>query len=295
MKLYKVLDKDCRAKDGGDFDYKDYLPKGNKKGKWTPRIKNLKECSKGYHITPYWNMFLGDNTNRVFEVEVEGLIEKKEVGVIDKYVCSSLRIIEEIKPKFYERNNTGNLNTGDSNTGDNNTGHRNTGDSNTGNWNAGDSNTGDSNTGNWNAGDSNTGYRNTGDSNTGNWNAGNWNTGYRNTGNLNTGDSNTGYSNTGDWNSCDKETGFFNTKQSETIRVFNKDYSREEWENCDKPNFLYFELKSDYKKDFIESFNNTSKEDVELLLKLPNFDYEVFKEISGISKRMIMNKLKGDD
>jgi hypothetical protein len=275
MKLYKVLDKDCRAKDGGDFDYKDYLPKGNKKGKWTPRIKNLKECSKGYHITPYWNMFLGDNTNRVFEVEVKGLIEKKEVGVIDKYVCSSLRIIEEIKPKFYERNNTGDWNTGDNNTGDNNTG-----DWNTGHRNTGDSNTGYRNTGDWNTGDSNTGDNNTGDNNTGD---------------NNTGHRNTGHRNTGKWNSCDKETGFFNTKQSETIRVFNKDYSREEWENCDKPNFLYFELKSDYKKDFIESFNNTSKEDVELLLKLPNFDYEVFKEISGISKRMIMNKLKGDD
>lgn len=58
MKLYKVINKDAQAKDGGEFDYKEFLPKGNKKGKWTPIIKDISECSKGYHVTPYWNMFL---------------------------------------------------------------------------------------------------------------------------------------------------------------------------------------------------------------------------------------------
>jgi PPE-repeat protein len=83
----------------------------------------------------------------------------------------------------------------------------------------------------------NTGYWNTGNSNTGNWNTGNRNTGYRNTGYRNTGDSNTGY-----WNTCDHETGYFNTEQADTIRVFNKDVSCETWANCDKPDFLYFDL-----------------------------------------------------
>jgi hypothetical protein len=171
-------------------------------------------------------------------------------------------------------------------------------DSNTGNWNTGDSNTGNRNTGDSNTGDSNTGNWNTGDWNTGDWNTGNWNTGYWNTGERNTGDSNTGYRNTGDsntgnWNTCDKETGFFNTRESDTIRVFNSEVNRKEWENTEKPSFIYFELEGDYKESFKKSFDNTTKKDVGLLLKLPNFDYKVFKEISGISKAMINKKLRG--
>jgi hypothetical protein len=231
--------------------------------------------------------------------------------------------------------NTGNRNTGDWNTGDWNTGNYNTGDYNTGYWNTGDYNTGnyntgDYNTGNYNTGDYNTGYYNTGNYNTGYYNTGNrntgycnngdyntgyWNTGNRNTGNWNTGDyntgnRNTGNRNTGDWNKCNYETGYFNTEQSDKIRVFNKDYSRKEWHNTEKPNFLYFKLTEwvyasdmseaekkehpsyettggylkeyEYKEAFKKSWDNASAEDRALLFKLPNFDAEIFKEISGI-------------
>ena len=156
------------------------------------------------------------------------------------------------------------------------------------------------NTGNWNTGNSNTGNRNTGYSNTGYWNTGSWNTGY----------SNTGCNNTGNWNACDHETGAFNTKQSDTIRVFNKDCSRKEWLEADKPEFLYFNLTEwvreedmtdqekednetfhttggylksyDYKEAFQKSWDEADAEDRAKLFKLPNFDAEVFKEISGI-------------
>lgn len=79
MKLYKVISKDLEAKDGGKFSYKDYLPKNNKKGKWTPKIEDIEECEKGYHVTPYWNMYLTltSSSDRVFEVEVKGIEEKK--------------------------------------------------------------------------------------------------------------------------------------------------------------------------------------------------------------------------
>jgi hypothetical protein len=325
MKLYKVLDKDCKAKDGGCFDYKEYLPNGKKKGKWTPIIKDIKECSEGYHVTPYWNVYVTDTSNRIFEVECKGIIDKKdEVGVIDKYVCESFRIISELKVKFDNHSNTGDWNTGHCNTGDWNTGHCNTGDWNTGHCNTedcntGDYNTGDSNTGDYNTGNRNTGYRNTGNrntgdrnighsntgdyntgnSNTGNSNTGNRNTGVYNTGNRNTGNSNTGHwntgdCNTGDWNICNGETGYFNSIKSKTVRVFNKEILREVWINTKKPVFIYFELKGDYKESFIKSFKDTTKEDVDLLLKLPNFDYKVFEEISGITKKMIEDKLKGD-
>ena len=186
-------------------------------------------------------------------------------------------------------------NTGDWNTGDWNTGHWNTGDQNTGDQNTGDRNTGDQNTGHWNTGDQNTGDRNTGHQNTGDWNTGDWNTGDWNT---------------GDWNTCDKETGFFNTEEVKKIRVFNKWCEVEEWENADKPNLLYFSLtkwiaednmsneeknenqsykitrgylkKYEYKQAFKESWTNASKEDKELVKNLPNFDADIFYEISGI-------------
>jgi hypothetical protein len=45
----------------------------------------------------------------------------------------------------------------------------------------------------------------------------------------------------------------------------------------------------------MKSFNAASKKDVELLLKLPNFDFEVFEEISGVSKKMINDKLKVEE
>jgi len=42
-------------------------------------------------------------------------------------------------------------------------------------------------------------------------------------------------------------------------------------------------LKSyDYKEAFQKSYNEASQEDKDKLLKLPNFDAEVFKEISGV-------------
>ena len=225
MKLYKVL-KNNKAKDGGNFDYTKYLPTKTKKGKWTPIIKDILLCDKGYHVTPYWNMFY-ETGAQIFEVETKNVQETEEVGVIDKYVCESIRLVKEVFFTFDKNSNTGNRNTGNSNTG----------------------------------------YKNTG---------------YKNTGNSNTGDCNTGNSN----------TGFFNTITPETILIFNKEYSRTEWNKFNKPDFIYFKPKEDYKKAFIESFNKTTKEDVKLLLKLPNFDYVIFEEISSITKAMITKKLK---
>ena len=130
---------------------------------------------------------------------------------------------------------------------------------------------------------------------------------------INTGYSNTGYRNTGNWNACNKETCFFTTDQSKTIRVFNKDYSLEDWGNCNKPSFIYFNLTQwilesemtdeekantetykttggylkeyEYKEAFQASYNKASVEDKALLLALPNFDADVFFEISGIDVR----------
>jgi len=149
------------------------------------------------------------------------------------------------------------------------------------------SNTGESNTGNRNTGHWNTGHKNTGNSNTGDWNTGHWNTGNCNTGNWNTGNSNTGNWNTGDWN-----TGYFNTVTPEEILVFNKPTKSEEWGDWDIPDFLFFNLTEglDYKEAFQKSYNEASEEDRKKVFNLPNFDADVFFEISGIDVRVDVEK-----
>jgi len=171
--------------------------------------------------------------------------------------------------------NTGNSNTGDSNTGNSNTGYSNTGYRNTGDSNTGNSNTGYSNTGDSNTGDSNTGDSNTGDSNTGYSNTGDWNTGDSNTGNRNTGYRNTGDSNTGNWNKTNRSSGFFNT--FECISVFNKPCDISVWNKTIIPNFLYSS------SDWNENIRNITIKEIELLCDIPNFDPEIFYEISGLS------------
>jgi len=334
MKLYKVITGKNTAIKNEDFDYTEYLPKGKRKGKWLPEINNLSLCNSGYHVTLYWNMWY-DKGYRIFEVECKGIISNdNEVGVVDKFVCKSFRFLKEVTldcvKKLDNNINTGNRNTGDYNTGDYNTGNwntgdyntgnRNTGEDNTGNWNTGEDNTGnrntgDYNTGNWNTGDYNTGNRNTGDYNTGdyntgdyntgNWNAGNrnarnkntgdYNTGNKNTGDYNTGDYNTGDYNTGNWNAGDLWTGSFNVDRPESIFLFNKPISKQNYDKIIFPQWFYFELKKDYKKSWLDSFKRTTLEELEQTINLPNFDYDIFKQITGISKRQIVgriNKLK---
>ncbi len=173
--------------------------------------------------------------------------------------------------------------------------------------NTGYNNTGCSNTGNYNTGNNNTGYSNTSGHNTGSYNAG-----YSNAGDCNTGYSNTGYRNTGSWNNCNNETGHFNTIQHKMIRVFNNPCLKSAWDKATKPDFLYFELtnwvvesemtdhektdnptyketggylkKYEYKDAFQKSFNkcDNQQKQIDQLRVLPNFDANVFFEISGI-------------
>jgi len=183
------------------------------------------------------------------------------------------------------------------NTGENNKGYSNSGNRNSGYWNSGDWNSGDSNSGNWNSGN-----RNSGDSNSGNSNSGDSNSGNSNSGDWNSGDSNSG----------DRNSGNFNSTTPDTIRCFNKDVDRETWEQADKPQFIYnvnpniwvdeSDMTDDEKKEFSKfhdrggylktieykeawkiAWDEASEEDKTLLSKLPNFDADVFEEITGIN------------
>jgi hypothetical protein len=217
---YKVISGDNQSCHGGYFDWTDYLPKGDNPGIWTPEIENIEECASGYHVTKYWNMWYQDSC-RVFQCEVEGLVETPNIGVVDKCVARRIRLVREL-PYFSDKNNTGNCNTGDRNTGE------------------------------WNTGDRNTGNRNTGEWNTGDWNTGNCN------------------------------TGFFNTTTPEYITVFNKPCRMDDWRHADKPNFMFFDLNGTYKESWRKAYDCASNIDKLRLVKLPNFDADVFYEISGI-------------
>ena len=218
------------------------------------------------------------------------------------------------------KSNTGNCNTGDCNTGYRNTGDCNTGYRNTGNRNTGDYNTGYRNTGDYNTGDYNTGNRNTGDYNTGNRNTGyrntgHYNTGNRNTGDYSTGDYNTGNCNTGNYNSCNFSTGFFNSVE-QPIYFFNKevkltrdeivnlkgldvasrlklsewvytdDMTEEEKQQHPKYKTTGGYLKTyTYKQAWTNLWEKLNKDEKQAIKDLPNFDKEVFKEITGITGR----------
>lgn len=128
-----------------------------------------------------------------------------------------------------------------------------------------------------------------------------------NTGNCNTGDCNAGDCNAGNWN-----TGYCNTITPDEVLIFNKMRKREDWENADKPNWIYVNLTkwinesamtnkekesypsyvttggylkcySSLKAAYIEAWENADQEDREKTFKLPNFDPVVFEEIFGFN------------
>jgi hypothetical protein len=185
------------------------------------------------------------------------------------------------------------------------TGHRSTGYYSTGYYSTGDRSTGYRSTGYRSTGEYSTGDWSTGDCSTGDWSTGDWSTGDRSTGNYST-----GYRSTGNWSISNYSTGHFSTIDYSGFGAFNEPCTPEEWEVAEKPDFLYFNLTEwvnesemseeekeahpsykttggylkvyNYKEAFMKSWDNAPAEDREKLFKLPNFDPEVFKEISGI-------------
>ena len=208
----------------------------------------------------------------------------------DKYGTNSITILREIEgDEKLELINSGNRDSGNWNSGDRNSG----------NWNSGDLNSG-----NLNSGDMNSGDRNSGDRNLGNWNSGNLNSGDMNSGNRNSGNRNSGDYNSGDWNS-----GFFNSDEP-CVRMFNKmtTYKRKD---IKIPFWCFFNLtvwvshdtateeektehnveieicggflkKINYKDAWRIAWNKASIEERKELFDLPNWDNQVFKEITGI-------------
>ena len=222
-------------------------------------------CEHGFHFCrelvltlEYYPVFRCITENRYAEIEVLGDLNWEDVikhkGVTNKIRIARIIPDSEVLALVDDHSNSGHRNSGHSNSGNRNSGHSNSGHRNGGDWNSGHSNSGHSNSGNRNSGD--------------------WNSGNRNS----------GYSNSGHWNSVDNESGHFNSIQSETIRVFNTVTPIEDWESAPKPDFIFFEIDPElgYKKSFQKSFDKRTEGDIEKLKALPNFDSDVFYEISGI-------------
>ena len=260
-------------------------------------------CKRGFHYCPRlincFRYYDFDPKNKVAEVEVLGDIAISSNG--EKECTNKIKIVREITwHEVLDLVNTGKENTGKSNAGD-----YNTGDYNTGNYNTSNYNTGDYNTSNCNTGDCNVGYRNSGGYNTGDYNTGDCNAGNYNTGNCNT----------GNYNSCNFSTGFFNSVE-QPIYFFNKEVklTRDEIVNLKGldvasrlklSEWVYTDDMTEsekqqhpehettggylktytYKQAWTNLWEKLNKDEKQAIKDLPNFDKEVFKEITGITVR----------
>ena len=292
MKGYKVFNKDwtCRG-----FQYE--------VGKTYEMKEDPVCCERGFHfckrLVDCFNYYNFCSENKVAEIEAAGAID--DYGNEEKYCTNKIKIVRELSwHEVLDLVNVGKDNTGNRNSGNRNSGNRNSGNRNSGNRNSGDLNSGDLNSGNRNSGDLNSGNRNSGDWNSGDWNSGDWNSGDWNS---------------GDWNSTDFSTGCFNTKE-EKIRLFNKrsKWTYRDWKcslardlMCDCPYTKTVWINEKYMTDSEKEENPTWKcsggylkinevtdedrqawwdnlddEEQEEIKSLPNFDKEIFKEITGI-------------
>ena len=224
----------------------------------------LSVCSRGMHFckkaADCFDYYSFDPENKVAEVVAYG--EIVEEG--DKCVTNKLEIVRKIPwTELLELVNTGKGCTGNWNSGDHNSGNRNSG-----NWNSGD----------WNSGD---------------WNSGNWNS--------------------GDWNSGDYSSGCFNTTNPK-IFLFNQpsEWTYRDWINSQARDIMCrielnvkwiqkgdmteeektahpdYEVTGGYLKKVDNKevcqtwWDNLTENERNIIKSIPNFDADIFKEITGI-------------
>ena len=145
----------------------------------------------------------------------------------------------------------------------------------------------------------NAGLFNTGDRNSGNTNSGDRNSGCRNSGNWNSGNWNSGNTNSGCFNSCEGSNGVFCNESDKNIRIFNQpsgmsleDFRRSRYYNalvsepieliwCDESSEM---LKTrSYKEACAIWWEKLTEENKKIIQQIPNFDADVFFDITGIN------------
>ena len=242
-------------------------------------------CDRGFHFcekaADCFNYYQFNPENKVAEVLALGEVDTDGT----KSCTNKIQIVREIPwAELLEIVNTGKGCTGLCNSGNRNSGNRNSGNRNSGNRNSGD----------WNSGN-----RNSGD-----WNSGDWNSGNRNSGNRNS----------GDWNKCSFSNGCFNTV-SPKIYLFNKpsEWTYQDWLNSearyllnqipgDVLEYIYLSDMTDEEKaehpeaettgGYLKILDNSecaviwwrglSDRQKAVITAIPNFDKEIFKQITGI-------------
>ena len=204
----------------------------------------------------HWHYYCGDKSNRYCEIEVLG----EEVTDGDIYGSNHIKIVREIVGEELELLK----------------GHIN------------------GNTGLFNNGQGNSGSFNSGDGNSGHWNSGN-----RNSGNRNSGQFNSGHWNSGLFNSCNYSIGVFCNKSDDNIRIFNipsemtySDFITSKYYRAIKSSpFVLTEctkyadeekINNGYKEACKNWWKNMTEENKEIVKSIPNFDAEVFEDITGI-------------
>ena len=262
-------------------------------------------CDRGFHFcekaADCFNYYQFNPENKVAEVLALGEVDTDGT----KSCTNKIQIVREIPwAELLEI-----VNTGKGCTGLCNSGNCNSGNGNSGNWNSGNCNSGD-----WNSGNCNSGNCNSGDCNSGNCNSGDWNSGNCNSGDWNSGNCNSGNWNSGDWNKCSFSNGCFNTV-SPKIYLFNKpsEWTYQDWLNSearyllnqipgDVLEYIYLSDMTDEEKaehpeaettgGYLKILDNSecaviwwrglSDRQKAVITAIPNFDKEIFKQITGI-------------
>ena len=143
-------------------------------------------------------------------------------------------------------------------------------------------------------------------------NSGDGNSGYGNSGNRNSGNRNSGNRNSGNWNSGNGNSGYFNV-DSPFVRMFGRDTSIKDASEIEFPDYMFFDLcvwvneeemtekekyehpvckkvggylrVKEYKDAWREAWDGAEGEEKVQTIYLPNFDPDIFLEITGIDVR----------
>ena len=300
----KGFDKELKCR-GYQFeigkDYKIDLPEGyelTENDLCTNKVFHFCDCLSKVH--EFYSC--GDEENIYCIIEVLGQFCECE----DKCGSNHIKIVREITgeelqiAKGLTNGNTGLFNSGYMNSGDRNSGYR---------------NSGDMNSGYMNSGDMNSGYRNSGYRNSGYRNSGDMNSGYRNSGDRNSGDMNSGYMNSGDMNSgifnktnnsngvfCNKEPKIciFNIQTDWTLKEFinskywdaicSSDFPLTEWkpkENTPENGVDGELIVNTYEEACRRWWEGMTEKNKQIIKEIPNFDIDVFCDITGIDKKKV--------
>ena len=251
-------------------------------------------CKRGFHfcteLEDCFSYYSFDPNNKVAEIEALGDIDTQ--SNMNKHCTNIIKIVRELSwEEVLKAINTGNSNTGTGNSGSCNSGYY------------------------------NSGYYNDGDCNSGNYNTGKCNSGSYNSGFYNSGNCNSGNCNSGDYNKTSFSNGCFNTEKQK-IFMFNKpsDWTIEDW-HCSEAKRLLdniqrmafqqiwsedmteeekeqhpeYKITNGYLRKLNQSecgqfwWNTLSDYGKNVIKSLPNFDAEIFKEITGIDVNISNN------